>query len=84
MADDRGMMVGAREARLANSVGVRPDREKGVVERGGSVEATAVVGETGLPGVGLRGDFSSIDDRFRLSCSEIISPVLVVLLFVPV
>ena len=78
------MMVGAREARRANNVGVRPDIEKGVVERGGSVEATAVVGETGLPGVGLRGDFSSIDDRFRLSCSDIISPVLVVLLFVPV
>ena len=30
MADERGMMVGARETRLENKVGVRPPSEKGV------------------------------------------------------
>lgn len=34
MAEERGMIVGAREARfMLNSVGVRPDNENGVVER---------------------------------------------------
>jgi hypothetical protein len=37
MAADRGMMVGARDTRFVlNSVGVRPDNENGVVDRGGS------------------------------------------------
>lgn len=36
MAEERGMIVGAREARrMLKRVGVRPEREKGVVERGG-------------------------------------------------
>lgn len=80
------MMVGAREARLApKTVGVRPERENGVVERGGS-EPTAVVGEMAWWGLGLRAAaaFSSMEDRLRLSCSEGISLVLAVLLFVPV
>lgn len=34
IAWERGMIVGARDARLKR-VGVRPEREKGVVERGG-------------------------------------------------
>lgn len=77
------MTVGAREARRApNNVGVRPDRENGVVERGGS-DPTAVAGETGLCGLGLRAAFSSMEARLRLSCSDNISPVLAVLLFVP-
>jgi hypothetical protein len=77
-------MVGARDARLApNNVGVRPDKEKGVVERGGS-EPTAVVGEAGLCGLGLRAAFSSMEARLRLSCSDNSSPVLAVLLLVPV
>ena len=77
-------MVGAREARL-NRVGVRPDREKGVVERGGSVVFTAVwPGETEvMRGLGLRA-FSPVAARFSLSWSESISPVLAVLRFVPV
>lgn len=37
IAAERGMTVGAREARLRlKRVGVRPEREKGVVDRGGS------------------------------------------------
>lgn len=37
IAVERGITVGAREARfMLNNVGVRPDKEKGVVERGGS------------------------------------------------
>lgn len=84
MADVLGMMVGARDARRApNSVGVRPDRENGVVERGGS-EPTAVVGDTGLCGLGLRAAFSSMEARLCLSWSDSISVVLVVLLFVPI
>lgn len=40
MAAERGITVGAREARRRlKSVGVRPDSEKGVVERGGSGDA---------------------------------------------
>lgn len=35
MAEERGMIVGAREARLVNKVGVLRDKEKGVEERGG-------------------------------------------------
>lgn len=68
IAADRGMMVGAREARRANSVGVRPEREKGVVERGGS-DATAVPGEVDIiRGLGLRAAFSlSVAARVRLS-----------------
>ena len=51
MADVRGMIVGARDARRAlNSVGVRPEREKGVVERGGS-DATAVAGDMAVWGL---------------------------------
>ncbi len=46
MADVRRITVGARDARrLAKSVGVRPEREKGVEERGGS-DPTAVPGDT--------------------------------------
>lgn len=80
------MTVGARDARLKR-VGVRPEREKGVVERGGSVVPTAVTpGETDvMRGLGLRAAFSSpAAARFNLSCSDSISPVLAVLLFVPV
>jgi hypothetical protein len=40
IAAERGMTVGARDARLRlKSVGVRPESEKGVVERGGSYAA---------------------------------------------
>lgn len=55
IAEVRGMIVGAREARRwLKRVGVRPEREKGVVERGGSV-ATAVPGEVeAILGLGLR------------------------------
>jgi hypothetical protein len=43
MAPERGMTVGAREARRVNRVGVRPDMLKGVVDRAGSKsEPTAV------------------------------------------
>jgi hypothetical protein len=46
MAAERGMMVGAREARLVlNNVGVRPENEKGVDDLGGSYPSTAVGGE---------------------------------------
>lgn len=84
IAAERGMTVGAREARL-NRVGVRPESEKGVVERGGSV-ATAVPGDVDIMrGLGLRPAFSSpAAARLCLSCSDNISPVLVVLRFVPV
>ena len=80
------MMVGAREARLKR-VGVRPESENGVVERGGSVVPTAVFpGEVEMTrGLGLRAVFSSpAAARFCLSWSESISPVLVVLRLVPV
>lgn len=88
MAEDRGMTVGARDARfMLNRVGVRPDREKGVVGRSlfGEVEATCVCSD--MPGV-RRGEverpaaFSSVAARFRLSCSVKSSPVLAVLRFV--
>ena len=81
------MTVGAREARL-KSVGVRPESENGVVDRGGSVVPTAVCpGETDrMRGLGLRAAFSSNPPaaRFCLSWSLSISPVLAVLRFVPV
>ena len=54
-------MVGARDARfMLNNVGVRPDKENGVVDRGGSDPSTAVGGETdatrgSMPGVVGRG-----------------------------
>ena len=82
-------MVGAREARrLLKRVGVLPEREKGVVERGGSV-ATAVFGDTlCMRGLGLRAAcFSSTvpaEARLARSWSVRSSPVLVVLRFVPV
>lgn len=51
MADVRGMIVGARDARRAlNKVGVRPESENGVVERGGSL-ATAVAGDATVWGL---------------------------------
>lgn len=78
------MIVGARDARRAlNSVGVRPDSENGVVERGGS-DATTVAGDTavyGLWGLGLRAVFSSVEARLYLSCSDNSSLVLAVLRF---
>lgn len=81
MAAERGITVGARDARLMlNSVGVRPDKEKGVVDRGGSYPSTAVGGDAdatrgSTPGVVGRGvvdwgspaDFSSVAARLRLS-----------------
>lgn len=79
IAEVRGMIVGARDARRAlNSVGVRPDKENGVVERGGS-EATTVAGDA--TGLGLRAAFSSVAARLCLSWSDKSSPVLVVLRF---
>jgi hypothetical protein len=51
IAAERGMIVGARDARFVlNRVGVRPDnerpdRENGVVDRGGSYPSTAVGGD---------------------------------------
>ena len=82
------MMVGAREARL-KIVGVRPESENGVVERGGS-DATAVLGvyvfgETErMRGLGLLPfSFPTAAKLFR-SCSGKSSLVLVVLRFVPV
>ena len=74
-------MVGARDTRLVlNSVGVRPDNEKGVVDLGGSYPSTAVGGDAdatrgsvpGVLGCGLIDRwsavcFSSIAARFRLS-----------------
>lgn len=92
MGAERGIMVGARDARLVlNSVGVRPDNEKGVVDLGGSYPSTAVGGDAdatrgSAPGLVDRWSaacFSSVAARFRLSCSVNISPVLAVLLFVP-
>ena len=81
------MIVGAREARrMLKSVGVRPESENGVVERGGS-DATAVCvpGEVDMTrGLGLRPAFSlSTVARFCLSWSDMRSAVLVVLRFVP-
>lgn len=92
MAADRGMIVGAREARLRlKSVEVRPEREKGVDERGarsipsaGDADATLVWSEraavAGL-GTGLveRRSFS-VAAKLALSWSD--TPVLDVLLFV--
>ena len=77
------MIVGAREARrVLKRVGVRPDKEKGVVERGGSV-ATAVPGDVDcIRGLGLRA-FSSIPPALRLVWSSM-SVVLVVLRLVAV
>ena len=47
MAADRGMIVGARDVRFVlNSVGVRPVKENGVVDRAGSYLSTAVGGDT--------------------------------------
>jgi hypothetical protein len=57
MAAERGIMVGAREARFVlNNVGVRPVNENGVVDRGGSYPSTAVGGDAdatrgSVPGV---------------------------------
>jgi len=48
IAEERGMTVGARDERLRlKSVGVRLEREKGVVDRGGSKSGllTAVGGD---------------------------------------
>lgn len=96
MAAERGMTVGAREARLMlNNVGVRPLSEKGVEERGWASkslgEADAIREDsTGRPATGGCGlverrpkPFSSVAARLRLSCSLSNSPVLVVLRFVP-
>jgi hypothetical protein len=55
IAEDRGITVGAREVRLLNKVGVRPDNENGVVERGVSYPSVA-----GLD-VGIRLPFSPFD-----------------------
>ena len=94
MAEERGMTVGARDARLMlNRVGVRPESEKGVVERGGwpsadGGDATRVASDA-FAGRGLveRPPFSSWSlptvARLRLSWSLINSPVLAVLRFVP-
>jgi len=47
MAAERGMIVGARDARfMLNSVGVKPVKENGVVDRAGSYPSTAVGGDT--------------------------------------
>ena len=46
MAAERGITVGARDARLKlKSVGVRPEREKGVEDRGGLSVSIFGVGE---------------------------------------
>lgn len=96
MAVDRGMMVGAREARFMLNSGVRPEREKGVVERAwsywsfGDADATRVCSDrAAVGGLGLverlpYPPFSSpTAARFRLSWSLSISPVLAVLRLVP-
>jgi hypothetical protein len=52
MAAERGMNVGARDARLRlKRADVRPEREKGVVDRGGSRSGlfTAVAGDGMCP-----------------------------------
>ena len=68
IAADLGMTVGAREARFKlKRVGVRPDREKGVVDLS---TVSDVVGRL------------SAVARSRLSWSVSISPVLAVLRFV--
>jgi len=81
MAAERGMIVGARDARFVlNNVGVLPDSENGVVDRGGSYPSTAVGGDAdatrgSMPGVVGRGlvdwgsppGFSSVEARLRLS-----------------
>ncbi len=91
MAAERGIIVGAREARFRlKRVGVRPEREKGVDERGarsipsaGDADATRVWSDNAAVagrGTGLveRGSLEAA--RLSLSCSE--TPVLEVLLFV--
>src|SRR6266511_1541493 len=94
MAEERGMTVGAREARFRlNRTGVRPESEKGVDERGtgsmpsvGDADATRVCSDrpavagrcTGL--VELSWSLP-VAARWPLSLSD--TPVLDVLLFVP-
>jgi len=94
MAEEREMTVGAEGARLiSNRVGVRPESEKGVVERGGwpsadGGDATRVASETfATQGLVERPPFSSWSlstvARLRLSWSLISSLVLAVFRFVP-
>lgn len=89
MADERGMIVGALDARFRlKRVGVRPEREKGVVERGGfsSGEAAALRLSGGRGLVERRPNSLSSEfptaERLRLSCSGNASAVLAVLRFV--
>lgn len=94
MAADRGMTVGAREARLRlKRVGVRPEREKGVDERGarsipsvGDVDATLVWSDrAAVAGLGaglVERRPLSLPDPAKLALSWSDTPVLEVLLFV--
>lgn len=92
IAAERGMIVGAREARRRlNSVGVRPESENGVVERGGSYSATGgdadAIRSLSTPGVRGRGLVERPPTRFSspaatracFSGSFSMSAVLVVL-----
>lgn len=82
------MTVGARDARFKlNKVGVRPDSEKGVDDRGWSSaggEPTLVPSDMGVMKFGLverAPCFSSVAAKCRFSCSPTKSPVLAVLRF---
>jgi hypothetical protein len=47
MAAERGIIVGLRDAHFVlNSVGIKPVKENGVVDRAGSYPSTAVSGDT--------------------------------------
>jgi hypothetical protein len=94
IAAERGMTVGAREARrMLKRVGVRPEIEKGVVERGGSYSPAGgdadAIRSLSSPGVRGRGLVETPPARFSspaaaracFSWSLSISPVLVVLRF---
>lgn len=94
IAAERGMIVGAREARRRlNSVGVRPESENGVVERGGSYSAVGgdvdAIRSLSTPGVRGRGLVERPPARFSspaiaracFSWSFNISLVLAVLRF---
>jgi hypothetical protein len=83
MADERGMMVGALEARLKlNSGGVRAaERENGVDDRGGWSSWAVAGGGRGLVERRPNSVSSAVAaaERLRLSWSGMMSPVLAVL-----
>jgi hypothetical protein len=86
MADERGMTVGALEARLKLKRGdVRAAvKENGVEDRGGWSSWEVAAGGRGLVErrPNSRSSAVPVAERLRLSWSVIISPVLVVLRFV--